>query len=262
MASGRKRSPIWKYFVLAEDSRLHICQLCKDEVPRGGQSTKSYMTTNLVHHLKTKHGQEYVEYEKKKSEKQNEAPQASLSNEAAPLWNISLMEAAELRKQWDINDASAKGIHRKIGLMIAVDCQPISVIENSDFKALIHALAPKYRIPSRKYFAETVTPNIAQGIRAEVQAKLQEGADYISFTTDVWSSDVNSECAVLVNALSPFSVHEWWNAQFFQGSGYTRYGQNLVVVKIMRSVCYQSHYSWLAREVTESVYNYNDSLAC
>ena len=77
--------------------------------------------------------------------------------------------------------------------MIAVDCQPISVVENSGFKALIHALAPKYRIPSRKYLAEKVIPNTAQGIRAEVQAKLQEGADYISFTTDVWSSDVNSD---------------------------------------------------------------------
>ena len=111
MASGRKRSPIWEYFVLAEDSCLAVCQ-----------STKSYTTTNLVHYLKTKHGQEYVEYEKKKSEKQTEAPQASSLNEAAPLRQISLMEVAELRKQWDINDASTKTIHRKIGEMIAVDC--------------------------------------------------------------------------------------------------------------------------------------------
>ena len=77
--------------------------------------------------------------------------------------------------------------------MIAVACQPTSVVENSGFKALIHALALKYRIPSRKYLAETVIPNIGQGIRAEVQAKLQEGADYISFATVVWSSDVNSD---------------------------------------------------------------------
>ena len=69
MASSRKRLPFWEYFVLAEDLRLAICQPCKDEVPRGGQSTISYTTTNLVQHLKTKHGQEYAEYEKKKSEK-------------------------------------------------------------------------------------------------------------------------------------------------------------------------------------------------
>ena len=70
MASVRKGSPIWEYFILAEDSCLAICQLCKDEVLHGVQSTKSYMTINLVHHLKMKHGQEYVEYENKKSEKQ------------------------------------------------------------------------------------------------------------------------------------------------------------------------------------------------
>ena len=43
-------------------------------------------------------------------------------------------------------------------------------------------------------------PNIAQRIRAEVQAKLQEGADYISFTTDVWSSDVNSDLLIGLTA--------------------------------------------------------------
>ena len=117
----------------------------------------------------------------------------SPSNEVGPLRQISLIEAAELHKQWNINDASAKAIHQKVGEMIAVDFQTISVSESSCFKALIHTLAPKYHIPSTKYFAETVIPNIAQGIRAEVQAKLQEGTDYISFATDVWSSDVNSD---------------------------------------------------------------------
>ena len=88
MAPGRQRSPIWEY----------LWQLCKDEVPCGGQRTKFYMTSNLVHHSKSKHGEEYTEYEKK-SEKQPEAPQASLSNEAGPLRQISLMEVAELHKQ-------------------------------------------------------------------------------------------------------------------------------------------------------------------
>ena len=74
---------------------------------------KSY-TSNLVHHLKTKHGQEYADYEKNKSEKQPEAPQASSLNEAGPLRQISLMEAAELHKQWGIKDASATAIHRKV----------------------------------------------------------------------------------------------------------------------------------------------------
>ena len=131
MAPGRKRSPIWEY----------LWQLCKDKVPLGGQRTKSYMTLNLVHHLKSKHGEEYTEYEKK-SEKQPEAPQASLSNEAGPLRQISLMKVAELHKQWDINDASTKVIHLKVGEMIAVDCQPISAVESSGLKHSYTHLLP------------------------------------------------------------------------------------------------------------------------
>lgn len=57
------------------------------------------------------------------------------------------MEGAKLHKQCDINDASAKAIHRKVGKMIAAYCQPIYAIESSGCKVLIHVLAPKYRIP-------------------------------------------------------------------------------------------------------------------
>ena len=52
------------------------------------------------------------------------------------------MEVAELHKQWDINDASAKAIHQKIGEMIAVDCQPTSAVENSGLKRSYTRLLP------------------------------------------------------------------------------------------------------------------------
>ena len=41
--------------MVAEDSSLAKCGVCDTEVPRGGKSTKSFTTTNLVHHLKVKH---------------------------------------------------------------------------------------------------------------------------------------------------------------------------------------------------------------
>ena len=135
--------PVWRdhwFGSISFSQRIcAICQLCTDKVPRGGRSTKSYTPTNLVHHLKTKHCQEYAEYEKKKSEKQPEAPQASSPNEAGPLQQISLMEVVKLHKQWDINDASTKAIHQQVRKIIAVDCQLISVVESSGFKVLIHA---------------------------------------------------------------------------------------------------------------------------
>ena len=45
---------------------MAICKICKVEVPRGGKTTKSITTTNLVHHLKAKDVEDYTKYNKLK----------------------------------------------------------------------------------------------------------------------------------------------------------------------------------------------------
>ena len=104
-----------------------------------------------------------------------------------------------MHKPWDINDQRAKLIHVKIGEMIARDCQPYSVVEDAGFNALVHVLEPRYHIPSRKYFRETVIPGIVKTVEAKIKTKL-EGVNYISFTTDVWSSEVNSDSLLSLTA--------------------------------------------------------------
>ena len=50
----------------AENTKFATCSVCLKEVPHGGHSTKSYTTTNLVNHLKSKHPEEYKNYEELK----------------------------------------------------------------------------------------------------------------------------------------------------------------------------------------------------
>ena len=142
MAMGRKKSPIWKFFSVAEDSSFAKCKKCNIEVSRGGQSTKTFTPTNLVHHLNTKpgHEEEYERYNKLKTE---EKKKQSSTTDGTRLRQVSLQETAELRKVWDINDSRAKRIHTKVGEMIAIDCQPISIVDNEGFKSLISTLEPK-----------------------------------------------------------------------------------------------------------------------
>ena len=42
--------------------------------------------------------------------------------------------------------------------MIARDFQPYSLVEDAEFILLVHVLEPRYHIPSRKYFHETIIP--------------------------------------------------------------------------------------------------------
>ena len=173
-----------------------MCRLFKRNTARGRQyedvhDDKSYSLFEI------KHTEEYRRYEELRSDEQQGS---STKGKGAQLRQLTLTEAEELHKPWDINDQRAKRIHVKIGEMIARDCQPYSVVEDAGFKSLVHVLEPRYHIPSRKYFRETVIQGIVRTIEAKIKTKLQ-GVNYISFTTDIWSSEVNSD------SLLSFTAH-------------------------------------------------------
>ena len=48
---NQKTSVIWEFFTVGEDTKFGIGDTCEAKVPRGGDTTKSFTTTNLVHHL-------------------------------------------------------------------------------------------------------------------------------------------------------------------------------------------------------------------
>ena len=199
--ASRKRSSIWSFFKIAENTTFATCEVCLKEVPRGGRSTKSYTTTNLVDNLKSKHPEEYKAYQELKVSKEKEInhyDRQSNGNEAK-LKQVTLPEARVLLKPWDINDHRAKAIHLKIAEMIAIDCQPYSLVDDIGFKSLVGTLEPKYQIPSRRYFCETVIPEMAHNMERRIKNKL-EGVQHVSFTTDVWSCDVNSESLLSLTA--------------------------------------------------------------
>ena len=75
------------------------------------------------------------------------------------------MEETRARiKIWDINDPKAERIHRKIAEMMALDYQPLSVVNDIGFTRLLQTVEPKYKIPSRKYFTDNVLPKIKETI--------------------------------------------------------------------------------------------------
>ena len=44
--------------------------------------------------------------------------------------------------------------------MIALDYQPVSVVEDVGFLRFVAALEPRYNVPSRKYMTETVLESL------------------------------------------------------------------------------------------------------
>ena len=161
---SKKRSCIWDFYQTSEDSRFAVYNSCSKLVSRGGKNTKTYNTTNLVHHLKATHPDIYAEYSKKREDK------AAPSKEPCSK-QLTFEASIEKTRKWDHH---ALCIHNKIGQMIALDYQPFFIVDDVGFNRLLQVLEPRYKIPSRKYFTETVLPNIYERTRQKVESKIKE----------------------------------------------------------------------------------------
>ena len=194
---AKKSSPIWSFYSVGEDSRYAICKTCAQSVSRGGRNTKTFNTSNLVQHLK-KHQDDYKEYEKQKASKTEQADKAKEACKATKR-QLSLEESGELVRLWDINDPRAQRVHRRIGEMIAIDCQPFSIVADVDFTRLLKQLEPRYSLPSRRYITEVILPRIHAGVTAAVKKELA-GIPWFSFTTDIWSTEVSNDSLLSLTA--------------------------------------------------------------
>lgn len=103
------------------------------------------------------------------------------------------------KSSWTIDSERSLKIHKKIGLMMAIDLQPFSLVENKGFRDLLHELEPRYEIPSRNYFRDRILPDIFKLLKANVSSAIA-GAPAISFTTDMWTSQCAMDSYMSVTA--------------------------------------------------------------
>ena len=86
-----------------------------------------------------------------------------------------------------LNHPTARKITQTVGEMIALDNQPFSIVDDLGFKNLVRVLKPRYNLPSRRYFAEVVIPDMYQQVKERVVTFLKQ-QDFLSCETDLWSS--------------------------------------------------------------------------
>ena len=71
--------------------------------------------------------------------------------------------------------------------MMALDCQPFSVVEDQGFVHLLNHLQPRYQLPGHKYFSSTMIPQLYDSCKKTVQ-KIIEAHNFVALTSDIWSS--------------------------------------------------------------------------
>ena len=180
------KSSVWKHFGFStsEDGTpvkdKAVCRLCLSSV--------SYCknTTNLRVHLERHHRSEYTlllnaEGDKDKVSEQSQPTLQKVLERSNPLPKDS--------ERWQT-------LVEAIGNFIASDMQPLSGVENAGFKKLLHTAEPRFKIPSRPYFTNTVLPAMYARKRAKTENVLSS-IQYCSVTTDIWTAQYSTRSYIV-----------------------------------------------------------------
>lgn len=136
----------------------------------------------MIIHLKCRHPEIYKDYQTKLAAKK--AP--SLTTTENPT-----QQTLDNIKKFGKDSAKANAITGRVMEMIAIDDQPFSVVEDFGFRRLIEFIEPRYSLPSRRHFAAVSLLALYNEVSAHIHTLLAKNVTDISFTTDIWSSDVS-----------------------------------------------------------------------
>ena len=208
-------APCWGLAIIDPNNEQNaICQVkhcVRPIIGRGGKNGSKFCTQNITLHMERSHSKEFgpllQAFEEKKALKKQQAlpsintflaysrknpckesqPEGA-SNSASSTAELGMSQGTienTMQSHWPINDPKSRTITYKILEMIVLDNRPYSMVRDIGFSRLMNHLRPKYTIPSRSHFVETVLPNVYKHIKAKVEEILST-AVACSLTTDGW----------------------------------------------------------------------------
>jgi hypothetical protein len=181
-------SAIWNYFrVHADDESFVKCCICKDKLSRGGKKARSFSTTTMISHLRSKHAVEFTAFEQAKSallaarcelslkRAAGEHSSAATATKLVKTWQSQSIEDCLARKTlFDADDPRQIAITRLIAEMIARDCQPFSIVEDDGFCKLLTTMEPRFKMPSRSHLSRTLIPQMYCEVREKMQSQVNK----------------------------------------------------------------------------------------
>lgn len=215
---SRKTSDIWYHFTTATNESAK-CKYCSVSYSYKGGST-----ANLSRHLKRKHIIQYdvrkkictektdnldleeniddpntVFVQQHSSETQNQPSTSSLLTSKITHTSIKTSQSQTVMDSFiprPLSMNKSQKIDEQLGIMIAKEFQPFSIVENVEFRKFVNMLNPNYAIPSRKTVSKSIIPQLLEKTKQKVKMNLSN-AKYIAFTTDGWTS-LNNDSFVAI----------------------------------------------------------------
>ena len=203
----RKKSFIWKYFLEINPGRAK-CEICS-----GIYSFKAGTTSNLTRHLKTKHptavfrpeGTRFDIEDEVESVTEERTPLPSTSavvpSTSASVLSTSTQESSQppTKRQRTGQSKISEFVSRPLPVskskfldgillkLIVKQFHPFRIVEQAEFRELIHNLNPNYVLPSRKTLSNALLDSTYNRVKDKIKANMSQ-AVACSITTDSWTS--------------------------------------------------------------------------
>lgn len=167
------RSPVWEHFAFpvkynqgqrVVDKTKAVCRHCSSEI-----GYVSGNTSNLLTHLKRHH------------------PHVNITATRRKMSLVQTQLPTAFKQPLPGESDRAKAITNAVGVFIAADLRPYSVVENAGFKHMIKVIEPRYQLPSRPHFSQKIIPGLYEKTKSAVTQDLSS-ASAIALTTDGWTS--------------------------------------------------------------------------
>lgn len=174
-----KSSPVWDFFTVIDKTNAK-CNMCKLQM-----SYKSSIT-NLKKHIERKHPTvkiiqksatlesatdevEHMEHDGEPGEQLNVIGDGSSASASGENENKSVSAEPSVKKSRAVqkrieslsnkmSSRSKKSIDSDLLLMLTLDFQPFSIVEDKGFQKFVHALNPSYKLPTRQTVSKTLIP--------------------------------------------------------------------------------------------------------
>lgn len=168
-------SPIWEHFGFVPNEKGEpnnldeaICRLCGKKL-----SVKRANTSNLQSHLQSCHPAAYT--------------QLMSSERKRPASQLGIAEAFSKMTKYKRESDKWKTLTRNVATFLVVENAPLRTVEKPAFREMLQSFDKQYELPSKKYFSNTVIPQLFNETKEKIITELHD-LDFFSTTTDMWSS--------------------------------------------------------------------------
>ena len=177
-----KGSPYWQHFKISQQGvSMAQCTICNALVSCGNKPSQ-FSNTPLQKHLRNHHK---AEYEALVQKTQGESPREKPKETRI---QVTLDELEKRKAKWSRDDEMWRRNGRRLAEMVALDMEPLSIVERSGFKRFVEGLQPKFQIPGRKWLTDNGLPSLLRDVKAAIRRDLDK-AEWVSFTTDIWTTE-------------------------------------------------------------------------